>query len=176
VHFLSYDRKIVMPPLDQIMQKDIELYKTALCIAETGNWKSAIALIYAAIALKPGKAAYHSLLAEAYLGCQALRIPVVEINPELDEDQRNLAIYTELARQAFQHALLLDPNDRRSNLYVSWLYGNGPDYNNPPPNDNPPPNNNPLHPNPTPKPPAPNSPMDSAAANFIDAEALTQVP
>jgi hypothetical protein len=152
------------------MRKDIELYNTALDFAEKGDWKSTIAHVYPAISLEADEAEYHSLLAVAYLGCRARRIPVAQINPALDADQSDFVIYTKLARQAFYNAFLIDPGDCLLGSYMSWLFGHGSDHNNSPPDDNP------LHPDRAPKPSPPNLPMSDTAANFIDAEAIAQVP
>jgi hypothetical protein len=152
------------------MRADIRLYNTALDCAQIGDWKAAIAAIYQAIALEADEAEYHSLLAVAYLGCRAQRIPVAQINPSIHKDQSDFATYTKLARRAFYNAFLIDPGDPLLDSYMSWLFGSAPGNDRPPPND--------QHPNPdrAPKPSPPDSPMHDTAAHLIDAEAIAQVP
>jgi hypothetical protein len=152
------------------MREDIELYNRALDFAREGDWKSTISHVYRAIAVEADEAEYHSLLAVAYLGCQALRIPVAQINPELDADRSDFAIYTKLARQAFYNAFLIDPGDCLLGSYMSWLFNDGLDHNDSPSDDNPP------DPDRAPKPSPPNLPTSDTAARFIDAEVIAQVP
>jgi hypothetical protein len=152
------------------MREDIKLYNTALDCAQVGDWKAAIAAICQAIALEQDEAEYHSLLAVAYLGCRARRIPVAQINPSMHEGQLDFATYTKLARRAFYNAFLIDPGDPLLDSYMSWLFGAAPGNDSTPPGDH--------HPNPdrAPKPSPPDLPMNDTAAHFIDAEAITQVP
>jgi hypothetical protein len=156
------------------MREDIKLYNTALDCAQIGDWKATIATVCQAIALEPDEAEYHSLLAVAYLGCRARRIPVAQINPSMHKSmcagQSDFATYTKLARRAFYNAFLIDPGDPLLDSYMSWLFGAAPGNDGPPPSDH--------HPNPdrAPKPSPPDWPTHDTAANFIDAEAITQIP
>jgi hypothetical protein len=152
------------------MREDIELYNTALDCAQVGDWKAAIVTVCQAIALEPDEAEYHSLLAVAYLGCRARRIPVAQINPSMPAGQSDFTTYTKLARRAFYNAFLIDPGDPLLDSYMSWLFWAAPDHGGTPPSDH--------HPNPdrSPKPSPPDLPMHDTAANFIDAEAITQIP
>ncbi len=83
-----------------------------------GDWKSTIAHIDQAIALERDEPAHHSLLAVAYLGCRARRIPMVQINAELDKNQPDFEIYTKSARRGFYNAFLIDPGDLLLDSYL----------------------------------------------------------